>query len=164
MKEIVKKIENSSEFKEWKEKNTDDYLVSLFLISSKEKPSTEWQIDFYNADKNKMTSFILHSDGKVNMMPPDQIFKKEEDKVNELDLSKVKINYEDAINNANALLKEKYRNEEVNKQILILQQLDKLVWNITYVTAFFNMLNVRIDAITGEIISENFSSLMSFKI
>jgi uncharacterized membrane protein YkoI len=163
MKEIVDKLEKSPEFKKWRETHKEEYLASMFLISSKEKLSVNWQVDYYNLKKNQMTSFVVH-DESVEQLPPEEVFKRAEDVVDELDISKVKISYEDAIINANAILKDKYRNEDVNKQILILQQLDRLVWNITYVTALFNMLNVRVDAITGEVISENFSSLMNFKI
>ena len=162
MKEIFEKLENNSGIKEWREKNKEDYLSSMFLTCGKDKPNNDWQIDFYNKEKDKMHSFILKENGDVEPMLDNDIFKEKEKVVNPLNLEDVKISYEDAINNANAIMKEKHPGEDVNKQIIILQNLEQLVWNITFLTSCFNLLTIKVDAVTGEILKEEFGSLMSF--
>ena len=52
------------------------------------------------------------------------------------------------------LIDEKYNGEESTKKIIILQQFEAPTWNITYVTSAMNVLNVKIDATNGKIISE----------
>jgi uncharacterized protein YpmB len=61
------------------------------------------------------------------------------------------------------LINEKYNSEKETKKIIILQQTDFPIWNVTYVTTALNVLHVKINAITGEIIEEKFESIMKFK-
>lgn len=97
---------------------------------------------------------ILNTDSKV--------FKKEGLKVDKLNLDEIKITLKEALDIVSNLKNEKYKNEKPNKIIVILQKIKKPLWNITYLTAAFNILNVKIDAKSGRIIEEKIMPALSF--
>lgn len=50
-----------------------------------------------------------------------------------------------------------------SKKIFILQQKESPIWNITYLTQSLNILNMKINAETGQIIEEKIESAMNFQ-
>ena len=64
---------------------------------------------------------------------------------------------------ADVLLNAKIPEEIVTQQILILQQYKAPLWNITYITSGFNILNVKVNASTGEIVNETLTGLFSLR-
>lgn len=152
LKKLVESVEASKEFKEVK----GLYLCSLFSIMEKDKG--EWQVDYYDSKEDKMISFVVSD--KVNR-EESKIFKEKEAKVEKLEIEEVKIDLKEAFKIADKLHKDKYNNETVNKKIVILQVVKKTIWNLTYLTAGFNIVNFKIDAVSGEIISDNISSALS---
>lgn len=149
-----KKLTDSQVFKEWKENNKKDYLCSYVLIN--EVP----QFDFYNPKTDKITSFIINKE--IEMKKEQNIFKKSKDKIYELNLDKVKIPLEKAEEIINNL--EKYKKETFNKKIIILQSKKNPLWNLSLITTTLNILNIKIDAVTGEVLSETFESLLNLKV
>jgi hypothetical protein len=158
LKELYNNIKNSKEFKEWHKKNLDFYLCSFFTILDEQG----WQVDYYSPSKDRITSFTCEK--KVKILNIDsKIFKKEGLKVDKLDLDEIKINLQKALDIVLNLKNKKYPNEKSNKIIVILQKIKKPLWNITYLTATFNILNVKIDAKSGKIIEERIMPALSFK-
>lgn len=150
IKDFLEKIKRSKEFKDWYEKNKDSYLTSIFH-------SKYLQVDFYSPKKDKMTSFTI-IDNKINL-ETSEIFRKEKTEIKELKLIEVKVDLEKAKKIISKLLK-----EEATKEIIILQNLEVPVWNITYITKSMNILNVKVNAISGEIVSKNIENILNFKI
>ncbi|MDP4012818.1 MAG: hypothetical protein Q8R00_04405 [Candidatus Nanoarchaeia archaeon] len=148
--ETLKKVESSSIFKEQKEKHKEIYLASFFKMADDEKE--EIQLHYYNPETDKMILFIIADEITSQ---ESEVFKQSDAIIKELKLDEVKINFEEASKIISKLLSEKYNHESPNKRIFILQNLEKPIWNITYLTTSINLLNVKINAITGEIISEN---------
>ncbi len=153
LKKLVECIEASDEFKDIKD---NVYLCSLFIIM--ENDSGDWQADYYNSKADKMFSFLV-KDNKVNS-EESKIFKEKDSKVDRLEIDRIKIDLNEAFKIANKLHKDMYDNETVNKKIVILQVIKKPLWNITYLTAGFNIINFKVDAVSGEIISSNRSSAL----
>lgn len=149
IKDFLEKIKKSKEFRDWYEKNKDSYLASIFY-------SKNLQIDFYSPKKDNMTSFTIIND-KVNL-ETSEIFRKEKKEIKELKLNEIKIDLEKVKNIISKLLK-----EETTKEIIILQNLEVPIWNITYITKSMNILNVKINAISGEIVSKNIENILDFK-
>ncbi len=154
LRDSLEKIKESEDYKEWKNKHKDAYFCSAFLDKN------EWRIDFYDPDSDKMSTFRFED--KV-VFEEDSVFRKNKDKINELNLEKIKIDLKRVESIIEKLIEEKYKGEKVNKRIVILQHLDKQMWNIIYVMNSFNVLNVKIDAESGEIIHENIAPILSFK-
>ncbi len=157
IRESVKKLEASNEFKEYKKNNPKSYLVSSFSILEEE----DWEIDYYNPVKKLVTSFLVRE--RIKTKPESQAFQEREETISELDLKKVKIDLDKALEILENFRDKKYPNETADKKIIVLQNLKKFgqIWNITYLTNSFKTLNVKIDAEKGKILSEKLSSLIS---
>ncbi|MFH1649679.1 MAG: hypothetical protein ABIA93_03965, partial [Candidatus Woesearchaeota archaeon] len=83
--------------------------------------------------------------------PEEEVFK-ESGQINALDLNKVKITKEQMHETAAKYMRENHSAEIVKTMMSILQHLDKQIWNVTCVTNAFHVVNIRIDASTGEIL------------
>lgn len=92
------------------------------------------------------------------------IFQKEKSEVKELFFKDVKINLEKALLLLEKLRKKKYAGDFPGKVIAVLQVgEDKTVWNLTMMTATLKVLNVKLKASDGKVISDSIESFMSFK-
>jgi len=76
LKPALKKLEESREFKKWRQKNKSTYFSYAFKILQEMDPD-EWQIGFYNKKKDKITTFMIGS-GSINVRAEEEIFKKED--------------------------------------------------------------------------------------
>jgi len=160
MIELIKQLESSDEFSNWKKENKDSYFCSAFtIIEGKEKPI--WQLDYYNSENDKITSFII--DKFIKRQESEKAFKKDETKIKEIKSDDIKIDFDEALNIANKVIKEKYNGNQVNKIILILQNLEKTLWNITFLTSSFNLINIKISCEDGKLISKKIESLLKYK-
>lgn len=155
--ESFSNLQSLEQFKEWKKSHSDSYFSSAFLISD----NPTWQIDFYNPKKDNITSFFLEDPIQIK---EEKIFRKEKGEIGELDLEKIKISLEKAEEIVLNLVKEEYKGQDPSKKIIILQVIKKIIiWNITYLTTSFNLLNVKIDAVSGDIKEHKIDSVMKFK-
>ncbi len=160
--ETLNILEKSEVFKDWKKSHKDAYLCSIFLIGKIENIGNEpLQFDYYF--KDKITSFVIEpfekSLGKnVKIGNEESIFKKEGE-IDKLEINKIKISFDQALEIVNKFGKDKYPNEMFNKAIIILQ---KIMWNITFLTQSFNVFNVKIDTNNGNIIEEKLIPIFNF--
>ena len=162
LKPALKKLEESSEFKQWRRKSKSTYLSYAFKIPQ-EMPN-EWQLGFYDRKKDRITTFVIN-ETDVKIRPEEEVFKKEESKINEVRLESVKISFDNAAMKAKEFQEKNFPKDKSVKTIAILQNLPELgnVWNITYVTEAFNTLNMKIDASNGRILEHNLASVFSFR-
>jgi len=158
IKEIIKNLENNQRFKEWKKDNNFSSLVHVFKLLD-EPNKDAWQIGFYNPN-DTITTFVISKDIKI--IPTEKIFKKPDSKIKKLDIEKINIDWNKALDLAQKLQKETYPAEKPIKTILILQNLDIQVYNITLLTESFKTLNIKIDSDTGKIVSHDLKSLADF--
>ncbi|MAG08445.1 hypothetical protein CMO89_03155 [Candidatus Woesearchaeota archaeon] len=157
--EIPKKLEKFPEFNEWRKKNKESFLSYLFKILPGEE---EWQAGYYSKKKDNITTFKL-TENNMEIIPEQEVFKKEETDVFGLELDKVKVSLEEALGITNKLRAEKYKVDST-KIIVILQKLGiGQVWNITYITSALSTLNVKIDSSSGEVLSEELVPLVKYK-
>lgn len=161
IREILSIIESDSVFKDFKKKNPGYYLAHLFFMEKSGSGENEpWQAGYYNKKKDKMVVFSLKEKNKIEKEPESEIFKKDKKAVNRLELKKIKIDFGEAKNINNGFVKGKYNNEPIKDRIYIIQKLEKYIWNITNISRFFNIINVKIDAETGKVIKSSKESLM----
>ncbi len=159
-KDALKILEKSSEFVNWKKKNKTTYLSYAFYVI--ENMDVNWKIGYYDAKKDKLTSFDVGSQIKIE--PDEEVFKEKEKKVKKLDLDDVKLDLGDAVSIAQQLQEEEFVTEKPTKIIAILQKIeDNQVWNITYLTQNFNTLNFKIKTETGRVLEKKLTPLMEFK-
>lgn len=146
-------IINSDKYKSFKEQNQLSYLSSIFILDN------NLQFDFYNKETDKITSFTLKD--KEITSEESKVFKQENSDVKELKLDKVKVDIKKVKSILSKSL-EKY-NQREKKEIIILQSQEEPLWNVSYITTEFKLLNVKIDAISGQILSEKIESVLNFK-
>lgn len=161
LKTSIKKLNEFKEFEDYKKENPDAYFTAGFVMMD-ENDKGKWQIDFYSPKKHKITSFVI--DKKVQVMPSEQIFQKEVKKIEKLDIDKVKVTLNVAFDKINEILQKKFPHEVPSKKIVIIQMLDgKEIWNISYITTTFNLINVKIDAKNGKVLEAKLDTLLDLR-
>lgn len=152
LKKQKQDIEATTFFKEWKQKHPISYLAHFFILSE-----TDIQLGFYEPSTDTMWTF---TPGTTKIVEDKEIFK-EQKTIPELDITKVMISSEEAKQKVQQYQKEKYPSDPISKEIIVLQTLDnKAVYNMTLITLTFKMLNVRIDATAGNVVSEKMQPIM----
>jgi hypothetical protein len=159
---IINKLEDSDEYKDFIKNNPGHYLVHVFSLVD-EAHGDDWQIGYYSKKTDKVTVFDC-SDDALKMMPPQEAFK-EKNYIEPLDISKVKTSRKDAVEIADDVLKEYYRSESVIKMIILLQNLPEFgqIWNMTVVTSSFSVINIKINAQDSTVIKHSKESLLGWK-
>jgi hypothetical protein len=161
VKEILKTLEQDSEFKVWKNKNKQSHLAHIFKIIDDTNKDI-WQIGYYNPD-GTVTTFIINNK-EIQILPNQEIFQKEKKKVKELEIDKIQFDLDEALEIASDFQKEQYKGNDPAKTMAILQNIaNNLIYNISYITITFNTLNIKIDAINKKIISHEITPMMQFK-
>lgn len=158
-KEAIGKLERSAVFKDWKKKNKNAYLVNFFsMIENQSK--IEWHVGYYDEHKDRIVSFIVGDE--ITKTPESEVFK-EKDKVLKLYLSKIKIDFNQALINAIKFQQEKYPGNAPLKKIILLQNYDNhYIYNITFITQSFKTLNIKVSSQDGRIISDKIHSIFDF--
>lgn len=151
---VIREAESSEEFREWKKENPDAHLTSAFSMFS-EGEERNWLVSYYNRKKDTITTFFEENSKE------EEAFKKEGD-IPELRLEDVKLGEENALEEAKKVLSEEY-GEKPQKVVMVLQNLGgEALWNMTFITAAFKIVNVRVSASTGKLISHNAASISDF--
>jgi len=152
----IRNIETNPEFMRWKNVNEDAYLTSAFTMYS-EGQKREWLISYHDNKTEKITTFSI---GKQKRQ--EEAFKKEKE-IPKLKIFEVKIKEDAALETAQEVLKNNYKNENVHRNILVLQKLDtEPIWNITFIAESFKVVTIRISAVTGKEISHSMSNVSDF--
>ncbi|HLC62998.1 MAG TPA: hypothetical protein VJJ21_01645 [Candidatus Nanoarchaeia archaeon] len=159
MLEILKKLESSKEFKSWKSDNPGYYLSSLFSTLDKEE-SLKWQFHYYSKEKDEIVTFNLSPE--ITIDPDSEVFKKKDSRIEPLEIQKVKLGVMQALRKIKNL--KQYSHETFNQKIILLQQFENQPsWNISLITSTYQIINIKLSAISGKVLHESKESLLSFK-
>ncbi len=186
--QLVSGVEASREFLEWRKANKAAYLSSAFTMadgagqlgkmkSGEAWQQGEWLLSYYDRADDTFTTF---SSAGSRLATKEEAFKKGET-LPQLDAEKAKVPVWECIRKANAIVEKRYKGQEASKIIAILQPLTHAeisgseektksvqsaaatpVWNITYITSSFSVINMKIDAATGDVRSHRMSGVMDF--
>jgi hypothetical protein len=151
-----KKLIESNLFKEFISANNTFYLVHIYA-TSEENNRGSLEFGFYNEETDKLVVFETNP---LKQRPEEEAFK-EGKTINLLDLSTVKLSLDDALDIAEKTRKEKYPTEIVYKSIMILQNIERQVWNITLISMAFKIINIKIDSESGEVVDAAIHSIMN---
>ena len=152
--ETVKSIEAKDDYRAWREKNPDAYLTSAFAMFSDE--AKEWLVNYFNETNSKITSFSLEKHLTEEPFTTERV-------VPRLTLGDVKVDSEKALLTAYDIMYEKHGNENSQRTIMVLQSFDNVVlWNITFITPSMRVVNIRISAKNGRVITHNSSAITDF--
>jgi len=160
--ETLNRLKKSQAFKQWIEGsngNAESYLAHCFVMYDGQKEN-EWQFGYYVPCRDRIVTFNVSRE--ISVGPESEIFKEGENALDKLEIGNVNIDARDAIDSARKLQEQKYPMDKPQKTILILQSIGgEPIYNITFVTAVFNTLNIKVNAKSGEVISDKISSIMS---
>ena len=158
LSEALEELEANPGYQSFKRDNHEYHLAHAFSMH-KPGAAPDWQVGLYSPKTGKV---VVFKTGPVEQLPAEEAFTKGE-AVKRLDLALVTLDPERAEERALAVKEKERPGEIVTKVIVILQHLDRQVYNVTLVTAAFNILNVRVDAASGEVVSSQVRSIMSLR-
>lgn len=140
----------------------ESYLTGVFFMCKEEElEMAPIQFDFYHVNEKVMTSFRFEGEDMI-VQPKSEVFVENGMIVSKLDVSSDLVDFDQVYLKAKESLR--MYNESVDKLIVVLQNVEgSVLWNITLLTPNFNMFNVRINAVTLEILKQEYSSLLNFK-
>ena len=151
-KEFLDNLQKDKLFEDWKKQNSDVFLSHFFCQIDKDLNSkSNWEAGYYNPAHNKITVFTNVNDSFM-IKPEDEVFKKEMDAVEKLELDKVKLSYDDAGKTFLSELPKLFPNEILGDGFIVLQELNgKALWNFTLITKTLKFVNIKIDASSGKV-------------
>ncbi len=151
-REMLAKIEKSEKYVSWKKKHPKGYLSHFFCpISADCELKSDWEVGFYDADSEKMTVFACGEKITVKKKE-DDVFKKPEQKVEELEIVSVKIPFDKAVDVFAGHVEELFPKAGRGDGFVILQNLEgKSLWNFTFITKDLKFINIKINAENGEV-------------
>jgi len=154
-----KAIESSKEFKEFIEKNKDAYLCAGFFVLDYEKGINQQQLD-YSLKDGKIFTFSLDKNGIA--VKEAETIEGKQSKLPELS-KEIKIDLERVQEIVEKEMEKQVIDNKINKIIAILQKHeDKQIWNLSCMLEGFGILQVHIDASSGEILKFEKRSLFDF--
>lgn len=153
---FVKRVEKSSEYKKFRNKNPHAYLCAGFFVIDYELGKNQEQIDYFLND-NKVATFMLEKPVKMKISQAALTKKAGELKGDtRLDLEQLKGIIHDEMENQTIT-------EEIKKIIAVIQVIDgKKTWILNCVLSGLNLLKVNIDDKTGNILRFEKANLMDF--
>ncbi|MBN2052443.1 PepSY domain-containing protein [Candidatus Woesearchaeota archaeon] len=158
IKDALKKVEASRAFKQFRKEHKDYYLVHCFAMVAEGEKDYKWELGYYSEKRDKLV--VFEAGQEITMRPEEDAFKKE-GTIKKLELGKVKASVAKVLKACDELVQKKYPGKSITKRIIILQNLETQVYNITLVTLSFDILNIRVDAVSGKILSDNIQNIMS---
>ena len=144
-----------------KEFDSKGYFCSAFIMSEfKDLKEQNWQLDFYDEKKDRITSYVvLPSIKKIN--DEAEVYQESKIKLNKLELTSKLIEFNKILEISSEELTK--TSETPNKTIVVLQNDGKnMIWNMSFVTNSFNLINLRIEAITGKILDNKKVELLNW--
>jgi len=159
-KPVYQKLLKAEEYKAWRKDHLQFTLAHVFYLND-ESNKDIWHIGFFDSISDTITTFVMKEES-IRIVPTEDVFKEEKVLVKELEVEKVRLEFDEALEKAKEFQKREYGNEPILKEILILQHTEQgQVYNTTFLLSSFKTLNIKIDAATGAVIShqkENFIS------
>ncbi|MBT4935894.1 PepSY domain-containing protein [Candidatus Woesearchaeota archaeon] len=160
-KDVITSLTHDSLFSDWKKQHENTFMTHFFCSLSPDfVPKTTWEIGFYNKDSKKIVVFVELEKG-FEIKPEDDVFSKETDTIEELSMDTVKLHFSDAVSLAKKKIPETFPHEQLGDGFVVLQKLEgKDVWNFTFVTKSVKFANIRLDAVSGDLVSSQIVELV----
>src|SRR3989344_6513505 len=124
LKLALKKLRESDNFRKWEQKNKGTYFSYAFKIPQ-EMDDGEWQLGFYDRKKDRITTFVTKDDS-ISIRPEEEVFNEEKTQVDEVELSKVRLSFDDAMAKSSEFQQKNFPKDKSMKTIAILQNLPNL--------------------------------------
>jgi hypothetical protein len=124
-----------------------NYFLSHACLIQEPNNTPSWEFGFFNKETDKVTVFETTP---FKQRQEDEVLKKDDSMLKPLELSNLTVSFDEAMQIADKFLIEKGVMTAA-KKIIILQTEEVMQWNMTIMTQTFNLINIKINAVTGEI-------------
>lgn len=151
--ELWKLLSGNQLFLDWKKNHPKSHLSHFFCqLDNQFKAISEWQIGLFDAENSKITVFVPLPKGDFEIRPEEDVFKKDDSKVELLEMKNLKISFEKAIEIFKNNYLQFFPKAVFGGGFVILQNLDeRTLWNITFITKEIKFVNLKIDVHSGDI-------------
>jgi len=148
LNKLLEKVKNSTEY------DSSYYLTHFFVMFDQNlKQIDDWQVGFYSKEKDVVKAISVGDESGEIVSKESEALKKKEHIIKELKLEEVKIDIDEVIKKVVQCLRNNYIREIPIKAFVVLQVLDEYpIWNFTFITSAFKTLNIKVDAVDGEIV------------
>lgn len=131
-----------------------NYFLSHACLIQEPNSTSSWEFGFFNKETDKVTVFETTP---FKQRQEDEVLKKDDSMLKPLLIDELNVSFEEAMQIADKFLIEKGVMTAA-KKIIILQTEEVMQWNITVMTQTFNLINIKINAKTKEILkTESYS-------
>lgn len=161
LKDILATLEKSGAFKEWRATHAKAFLTHAFVMLDEPNQNT-WQIGYFDDAANTMSTFVV-ADKKVDVIPDQEVLKAQQ-QILELKPAEATLPVAEALAAAEKARLEHYRQEMPAKTFFIIQHLPEhgTVFNITFFTAAFKTINIKLSAKDGKVVQHTIQALAAF--
>ncbi|MEK6820163.1 MAG: hypothetical protein AABX71_00440 [Nanoarchaeota archaeon] len=145
--DFLKKVEESPEFKKFKQEHKKAYLCAGFFVLDFEANKNMYQIDFFLPEKKRMATFLIDEEIRMKLS---EIMKVKKQAVENL-TGKIKIDLQSLKGIVENEMKNRAITQEIKKIIAVLQsQKGKNIWLLNCITSKLDLLKLKIsDADSG---------------
>ena len=144
--------------------SSSEYLSSFFVVASGELTPEVWELSFYDSGDDRSIIYHIDPDKGTVERTEGKVFKQSSSTVHPLLLDRVMVDFAQALAAARQLQQKVYTAHPPSKAIFVLQDLGAgPLWNITFITQTFHVLNIKVDAVTGAILSHELSTVFQWK-
>jgi|SRR3989344_3717730 len=157
LKEDFEKIRLSEKFRALINKS---YLISCFLNDDLIKKI--WEYNFFSRDNNIIYTFFVDNN-EVILKDSSNLLVNKKDNQEELFLNNIQLDEKEVVALVNFFLNKKYKNDKFSKMIISIESSNFILWNITVVLKNLNIINIKINDKTREIIGDKIVSPISKK-
>lgn len=154
-------LEKAKENKDIERSREEGYFLNSGTVIFKPEPQgfDRWIITFYSTKEEEVVQAIVKKDGEVEFKESEKAI---DPTTEELDLDKVEITAEEAIEKAKKEREEEQGEEGRIKQIIlsIKKEEGEETWETNLITSSFSLFQAKINAETGEITHASEESLI----
>ncbi len=161
LRDILTTLEHSQEFKDWRATHEHAFLAHAFVMLDDANKNV-WQVGYFDETQNTMSTFVV--DGKKVDVIPDQEILRAEQRIIALNPADVALPIAEALALAQKAKLEHYPQETPAKTFFIIQHLEAHgpVFNITYFTASFKTINIKLSTKNGTVVHHSSQALAAF--
>ncbi len=154
---FVKKLNSSTEYKDFIGKNPSSYIVAGFFVMDFEDNNSLHQIDYYMPKQKKVAAFTLEPKITMQMM----------ELMNEKAPEKLDLNTKVDLDTLQGIIDDEMKNrgisENIRKIIAILQSIKgKKMWNISCVLSGMSIIKAHVDDESKTVLKMEKSSIMDY--
>ncbi len=138
-------------------------LINAFFMQS-QQVEPYWQFGYFDDETENITTYVMKPEGII-AQKPDETMKEPESVIHSLDMEGVTIFEVEAHKIAMGVVTIEYNAIPVSVQIYLLQNDAELgpIWNITFITNTYEVVNVKIDVREGVVLRHKKHSLLDMQ-